>query len=732
MAWINPPKAPSMLPGFIRMNVAPPTKGALRDMVAGMATQSAQLGALSVAGRTSLYFANHLLPNVIPGPDEMIRLYHSGFLGFEELDKAIREHGIRFQTSDVGNNAVPQWKRLLTLARSKPDDGTILDLYLRDNITGREADDRLKELGYSIERERKLLLSLESQLTPDFVHSLLMRGTILRPEAEKQMRKLGYLDDDYVKWMLDQLTPIDYTLIITLLNRGLIDFFDADELLKRSGVSIPEERFNLLKLAEIIPPPTDLVRFVVKDVFDERIVAEMGWDDEYEDQRERYEFWCKAQGLGESDLPGNPDGVPINWPRLYYRANWQNISPTQSYIALHRLRPTTSTTGGPRNPNGVVFTRADMERILRISDYPKRQRDWLIETSYQPLTRVDLRRMYDLGSLGDKAPDRPFDPLDSESTALSSPASRELFESYQDLGYQAHDAAKLTHFTISEERTRRSKQTLGNARAAIADAYKVGVISWQEAAIRLYRLRLDDPTRRAAFDNLNRTEQEAIVRADPATMQALAQLDLQADTQMVKEWVRSIRTAYVTGRWGRNEAEGQLRTLGIVESRAQRYLDLWDARKSGSRKMLTVDKITGYARRDIIGLAEMETRLINLGYSEEDTRAIRREVARQRIADALREDERSARTQQQLARAIERQAIQQQRQQAALIRRLQRLGTPSQLSRWVVRGLLGADSMLARLLSDGVSRLDAEAKVAEAVQLRDERLARLARGTSSA
>lgn len=732
MAWINPPKQPSAIPGFIRMNVAPPTKGAFRDMVANMATQSAQMGALSAIGRTTLYFANELMPNVIPGPDEQIRLYHSGFLGFNELDKAIREHGIRFQTSDIGNNVVPQWKRLLTLARSKPDDGTILDLYLRDKITFREAEHRLHELGYSVERERNLLLDLDSQLTPSLVHELYTRGTLERPDAAKELRRLGYLNEDYVKWMLDQETPIDYTLVIALYNRGLIDFRGADELLKRLGVRIAGERLDLLRLGEIIPPPTDLVRFVVKDVFDEQIVREMGWDDEYEEQRERYEFWCQAQGLSNGDLPGNPDGVPIPWPKLYYRANWQNISPTQAYIALHRLRPATVTTGGPRNPNGVVFTRTDMERILRISDYPRRQRDWLIETSYLPLTRVDVRRMYDLGVLGSKSADRPFNENDIRDSVLSSQAGRELFESYQDLGYDEENAVKLSAFTITEERTRRGKQVAGNARAAIADAYKVGVISWQEAAIRLYRLRLDDPTRRAQFDSLNRAEQEAIARADSATMQALAQLDLQADTQLVKEWIRSIRTAFITGRWGRNDTENQLRNLGIAENRVNRYLDLWEARKSGSRKLLTVDKLTQYARRGIIGPAEYETRLINLGYSEDDTSILRQEMIRLRQADQLRDEERNARTQQQLVRAIERQAREQQRQQAATVRRLQRLGTPSQLSKWVVRGLLNPSAMLARLLRDGIDRLDAEAKVAEAIQLRDERLERLSRRTTGA
>lgn len=740
----------------------------------GFAASSLMMGALNVAGRTIQYASNWAMPNVIADPDAIIRLYHANRISWDNMKAVLYNHGISLEPDNAYSLGTRYWMELLHLARSKPSDATALDLYMRDMIGQDELLARLRELGYSNERERNLLSRMTTLLDAGTIHALHLRNDIRPDQADSMLRKLGYVDAEDRSRILGLDTLPDLGLILELywkgeigrdeaedmiyrlgykdertrslilsmdppLNtqdvmmlklRGHITTDDASEYLKRMGYRQDVDRERLLSLTDFIPPITDLVRFMIKDVFDEELVQKWGLDEEYELQKERFEFWSQAQGLGTMDLPGNPDGRPINWPQMYYRSAWQYMSPTQGYIALHRFRPNRLHLYRRDVPDIRPFQLGDMRELLKTTDYSRPQRDWLIGSSYNVLTRMDARRMYDIGVLGSKIPDRPVVPGDIDSIAQQSPGSRELYEIHQDQGYTERDSSRVTAFEVLEERNKRTRLVFGNARAVIADAYRTGLIAADQAMVRLYRLRLETPEALAAYNDLPFQEQLVIARNIPEIVQAIVHLDFQADLGVLKDTIRGVMRGYTTGRWSRDEAEDQLRRMGVDNARIIRYLAAWDVRRAGSRKMISVERLVRYTRYGILREADLRRRLENLGYTEADRNAIVGNLGRDIRLDQERQAERVARTETQRQRAMERQLRELQRQQRETQRRLLRISTPGQLSTWVERGILSPDSMYQRLLALGIGANDARLKTNEAIQRREERIARLRRRRS--
>ena len=70
----------------------------------------------------------------------------------------------------------------------------------------------------------------------------------------------------------------------------------------------------------------------------------------------------------------------------------------------------------------------ELKLLLRVRDIPSFWRERLVQLSYDPYTRVDVRRMYTAGVLSEN----------------------EVFDTYLDLGYDEEHANNLTLWTLQE------------------------------------------------------------------------------------------------------------------------------------------------------------------------------------------------------------------------------------------------------------------------------------------
>lgn len=188
------------------------------------------------------------------------------------------------------------------------------------------------------------------------------------------------------------------------------------------------------EMPNALPNPTDLVRFELREVYRE------------EDRRKALAVPPSADFLNYM----KEWGFNKYHAESYWAAHWELPSPIQAYEMFQRLRPDIY-------PQGIAFTKEELTNTLRVLDYRPDFIERLIQIAYQPITRVDIRRMWAMGVI--KTED-------------------ELLGRYLDLGYSPQDAAVMVDFTIASNQP----ETKTLPKAFYEDEFLAGRLSAQELA----------------------------------------------------------------------------------------------------------------------------------------------------------------------------------------------------------------------------------------------------------
>lgn len=208
-----------------------------------------------------------------------------------------------------------------------------------------------------------------------------------------------------------QSKPIPADLV-SLWRRKVINDDQYLQRMRELGFTNPRYATEVAFLSNQIPPASDLVRFMVRDTDDERVVQQFGLDDEFEAKfGQQIQDWSYAQG------------VDPTYMRYIWRAHWSIPSPTQLFEFWHRLRHT-----GEFGTAEELYN--DVRNALIQQDILPYWIDAYLAVSYRPLTRVDARRMFETGQLTEK----------------------ELFLQYTDMGYSDDNATRLVEFSKTQRR----------------------------------------------------------------------------------------------------------------------------------------------------------------------------------------------------------------------------------------------------------------------------------------
>lgn len=229
---------------------------------------------------------------------------------------------------------------------------------------------------------------------------------------------------------IEFLSVMDY---ITLWRRGRMSRESLDikaALLKLN----PDELENAIKVTEYFPAPADLVRFAVREVYTPDIAEKFGL---FEDLPDKYMSEAKKAGL------------PSDQAKNYWGSHWELPSPLQGFAMLHRR----------------IIDADTMKLLLRSLDVMPFWRDKMIQLSYNPLTRVDVRRMYGLGVLDEDG----------------------VRNAYLDVGYSPENADLMTTFTTRYE----NSEADGITRSNVVKAYVNSLITRVELKEYLELLRYD-------------------------------------------------------------------------------------------------------------------------------------------------------------------------------------------------------------------------------------------------
>jgi hypothetical protein len=207
-------------------------------------------------------------------------------------------------------------------------------------------------------------------LSADQLADLAVRGAISEAEYVERLKGWGFSEARARELLRLRQALLNVEEIYRAWRLGLITEAQKIEALKALGYA--EDQIRLLdRLTEVYPSASDVVQFAVREVFSEDVVRKYGYD---QDIPQAYIEWAKKLGLSEE------------FAKWYWRAHWEIPSPTQAVELLSR---------------GIIEPE-DFDTILKIHDYAPYWRPRMLALAYDPYTRVDVRRMYELGILTDE------------------------------------------------------------------------------------------------------------------------------------------------------------------------------------------------------------------------------------------------------------------------------------------------------------------------------------------
>lgn len=259
-------------------------------------------------------------------------------------------------------------------------------------------------------------------------------------DAEKVISDLqlqGWSND-----RIDQLTRLRFQLpavadTLESWRRGFIDDDGLTGKLGQLGWS-DDDQALLKRLTFRIPPIQDMILFAIRGVFDveesrafgefEGLPSELeqrfieSFDIEGGDFSRQVEvFATEAQKLGLSP----------EWVAAYWTSHWRLPSLQTAYEMFHRLQPDILEAEADRvaadgfTVAELTFEKSELDRLVRAQDFSSFWRPKLAAIAFNPLTRVDIRRMHRLGLLDREA----------------------VVRAYRKVGFSASDAELMTLFT---------------------------------------------------------------------------------------------------------------------------------------------------------------------------------------------------------------------------------------------------------------------------------------------
>jgi hypothetical protein len=569
---------------------------------------------------------------------------------------------------------VVQWgnEHALTLL---PDVATLLSLYGRNLISRSALDQAMQLHGAAL---------IMPDRTPMFHHYLwgkvadsydqvpgigeLMgagaRGLLTPSQWQAGVLRAGgkpdvwsHFFDAYVAW------PAVGDLVVAR-NRNIISPADFDTLLMRQGFYYPAHRRLIDALREQIPPISDLLRFSHKEAMQPELANELGFYNEYP---YNLEPWLAAQGMfGGPGFTVSRDGreVQATWLDLYNAAEWQPISPGQAYTMLHRIRPDNVEKFRRVGLEVKPFTTADVEKWLRIGDYPQPIRPYLIATAYATNRLVDIRNALMLGV------------RDAEWARGQ----------FLDRGLHPDDAQFAVDLAVRQNEEKRAgsvraaeKAVWGQAIAAIRAAYGSGMLDRGAAVNQLIEAGMNP----AAADTAANVE------------------DAKAFTKLVQSAVRAVRRDYLGGALTAQEADAALQVAGMQPGPRQRMLNAWSVELGHARRVASTQQVRDWYLEGLLTLEEGQRRLRNLGWGEPDVQlhlssfALKASQARAKQAAAAQQSQRKQ------AADLEKLQKQLAAEQEKVRSTLRRLSPTSKLQAWYVKGIISEDFFRRRMLSMG-------------------------------
>lgn len=353
-------------------------------------------------------------------------------------------------------------------------------------------------------------------------------------EVRDAMKRNGLSDADIDLMFIAAYRLYDIDIVRQLFFRGALS--DEDVKVRMRELGFTDTRIAEIRQGwDLIPPVADIITMAVREAFTPAVAERFG---QYEDFPGDLAEWGKKQGLSEE------------WTKRYWAAHWQLPSPQMGFEMLHR---------------GIV-EKQDLELLLRAQDVMPFWREKLVGISFNPYTRVDVRRMHSMGVLNDQ----------------------DLLRAYKDIGYDDEHAAKMQEFTI--QYNNQDKKTLTKAR--ILKAYQQKLTTATETRELLESIGFKENT----------------IDFEMAMVDWDELLDIQTDV------LKSIEANYTNNLIDKNEANDRLNKLNLSGEKISALFERWEVKRYQDQKIPSKTDLDKMLKAKIINEDQYRGEMTRLGY----------------------------------------------------------------------------------------------------------------------
>src|SRR6185437_934282 len=396
-----------------------------------------------------------------------------------------------------------------------------------------------------------------------------------------ELGHLGYGRDGDRSRVWAQYAPHGLVVATNLWWRGEITDNRRDDLYWYNGLITASQKEEFGKAVRPIPSASDLIRFAVKEAWDESVVRDFGYDAEFPAE---FEQWMRAQGYGWSKDITLADGTVrpgVEWPKLWWRSHWSILSPTFAYEMYHRFRPGRTQRYAAEVPNLPVFGRDKLDQVLKINDYPPAVRDWLAALSYRKLDARSLRNVLKYGVRDEEW----------------------VFQQLQDYGYLPEDARVKIRQWQGDFRWYRDTPVCSLAQSGPRQVCVEALGSYADGLVTREQCR------------------EVMVRSGMLAHQAdlLMQVEITRKTRKyIKAVVKQLERDFLLGATTLEEVAALLIRAGIQGEERTRLLQEWTLRKGMQRRIQSAAWVIGMVKRGLLSIPNAQSRLVNLGWLAPD------------------------------------------------------------------------------------------------------------------
>lgn len=437
--------------------------------------------------------------------------------------------------------------------------------------------------------------------------------------------------------------------MFTLYNRG---FWKDEELtseIRRSHSIDKPDAEDLATLAKLIPPPSELTRFLVRHVWEPDIRQVLGLDDEY-DRVKKAIPWFNAVGMYDNmSIPGDGNTDPVDWIKAEWAVHWKAMSPEQAFVAHQRLRPGAENRWKDIAPNASAFTDDILNKTLRMDDYVPKMRDWLTAISYRIIGIRQLKILYEK------------DIIDRQ----------EVTEIWKDQGYQSRDALRLTEMLDAQKKDDKDKETERNNnkkyskfRTKILDAYREGSVDRTTAETALASTGLKDEVINGEISSVN----------------------IDVNRRLIQQFIKMVKDEFMLGGSSPTETVASLVAGGVSSERANQYVILWQRQLGRPRRTAQAEKLIDWFAHGYLSTQELSRRLSILGFSNGDILVYNAEASRKLDENVARIEAAQARTIRQQIEATEKMLRQARADRRSAQAQMRTYSGLVQMRKWFIDG----------------------------------------------